>query len=265
MTQEHLVMGVDIGGTGIKAAVVDVVHGTVVSERIRIITPRPARPRPVYKVIRELQRRLGWQGAVGCGFPGLVKGGLVHRAPNLDPAWNGHDLVQDLQRWLGTEKVGVGNDADAAGLAEMKFGAGRGRGGTVVMVTLGTGIGCAMFREGVLIPDTELGHIEINGQDAEEGASNAARERHGWNWRKWGRKVDRYLERLQYYLGVDLFIVGGGACKKWDKFSSALTTVSVPVVPAHMENLAGIVGAALWIPQQAMQVSQEPAPNKPAP
>ncbi|MHB2016300.1 MAG: polyphosphate--glucose phosphotransferase [Candidatus Xenobia bacterium] len=246
MGQADLVMGVDIGGTGVKAALVDTAAGTTTTERLRIETPQPATPDAIIGAIVELQKQLKWQGPVGCGFPGLVKGGIVHRAPHLDPSWSGHELINDLRSRLGVDQVGAGNDADAAGLAEMRFGAGQGQPGTVVMITLGTGIGCAMFRDGLLIPDTELGHIEMDGKDAELQASNSAREIHGWKWKKWGKKVDRYLAKLEYLLGVDLYLIGGGVSKKWDKFSACLTSVTCKVVPAQMENLAGIVGAALF-------------------
>lgn len=243
---DHVVMGVDIGGTGVKAALVDIGKGEATTPRLRVETPQPATPDAVIAAILQLQAQLDWKGPVGCGFPGLVKGGVVRRAPNLDGTWVGHRLVADLKRRMGVDLVGVGNDADAAGLAEMQFGAGQGVQGTVCLITLGTGIGCALFRNGVLIPDTEMGHIEINGEDAEHRASNAAREANDWKWKKWGRKVDRYLATIEYLMGVDLFIIGGGVSKKFDRFSPFLTNVGCPIVPARMENMAGIVGAALF-------------------
>ena len=239
-------MGLDIGGSGVKAAVVDLERGELVTERVRLKTPRPARPEAVLAVAAKIRERLGWTGPVGCGFPGSLHHGRVTAAPNLDPSWIGVDLAGELRRRLGVERVGIGNDADAAGLAEVRFGVARGVPGTVVVITLGTGIGTAVFHDGRLLPGTELGHIEIDGRDAETAASESARKRNGWSWKRWARNVDRYLARLEYLVGVDLFVIGGGASKKGHKFVPRLQEVSCEVVLASMGNLAGIVGAALF-------------------
>jgi len=262
MAKAARIMGVDIGGTGVKAAVVDVEKGTLVTERLRVKTPDPSTPQAVIETIAGLQQQLAWKGPIGCGFPGLVKGGVVHRAPNLDASWSGHHLVDDLKARLGTDLVVVGNDADVAGLAEMRFGAGRGVRGNVLVVTLGTGIGSALFHDGVLVPDTELGHAEIDGKDAERSASNTAREEHGWKWKKWGRRVAKYLKSLQYLLAVDLFILGGGVSKDFDRFGDQLTDVGCDVVPAQLENQAGVVGAALLVERAELE---KPTPRKPVP
>lgn len=251
MARTETIMGVDIGGTGVKAALVDVGKGVATTDRIRLETPQPATPEAITDAICELQKQLKWKGPVGCGFPGLVKGGAVRRAPNLDPSWIGHDVVADLRTKMGVEVVSVGNDADAAGLAEVQFGAGKGVKGTVVMVTLGTGIGTAVFCNGVLLPDTELGHLEIKGKDAERSASFSAKETRGWSWKKWGKNVDFYLAHLEYLLGADLFMIGGGVSKKPEKFFPYLKSVTCKVVPATMGNLAGIVGAALFAVPEA--------------
>lgn len=246
MANAKQVMGVDIGGSGIKAAIVDIQKGILTTERLRLDTPEPATPESIMDAVKELQLRLKWEGAVGCGFPGLIKGGIVHRAPNLDASWVGFNLLTNLQKQLGVEIMAVGNDADAAGLAEVKFGAGKGVRGTIVMVTLGTGIGTAVFHNGSLLPNTELGHLELNGKDAERSASSNAKARKGWSWKKWGKNVDRYLSYLEYLLGVDRFIIGGGVSKKPEKFFPYLKSVTCPIEVAKMGNLAGIVGAALF-------------------
>lgn len=168
MNDPHLILGVDIGGTSIKAAVVDTRKGTLTTDVIRAKTPQPATPKGVVAAIGELAKKLKWNGPVGVGFPGLIKHGVVRRAPNLDAAWVRHEIVDHLRRALGVSFVAVGNDADAAGLAEARFGAGRGVRGTVVLVTLGTGIGSAVLHNGSLLPDTELCHLEVGGQDAEK-------------------------------------------------------------------------------------------------
>lgn len=239
------VLGVDIGGTGTKCAVVDIKKGELVSERFRLDTPQPATPEAVLGTMKKLIDDMGWKGPIGCGFPGLVKEGVVRRAPNLDESFTGFNLVEGIKSILGASIVCVGNDADAAGLAEARFGAGKGVNGTVVMVTLGTGIGTAVIHNGELLPDTELGHLEMKGKDSEHWASNSAKERNEWSWKKWGKNVDNYLAMLEYLIGADRFIIGGGVSKKPEKFFPFLKKVGCEVVPATMGNLAGIVGAAL--------------------
>ena len=238
------VLGLDIGGSGVKGAVVDLASGELRSPRVRFKTPRPATPAAVLEVAARIRRKVKWDGPVGCGFPGTFRGGKIIAAPNLDDSWKGTHLVKDLGRALDTERVAIGNDADAAGLAEMRLGAGRGVPGTVVLITLGTGIGTAVFNDGILLPGTELGHLEIDGREAESVASEAAKNRLGWSWKRWGKELDRYLARLEYLLHVDLFILGGGGSKKADKFMPHFRRVDCEVVVARMGNLAGIVGAA---------------------
>ena len=240
-------MGLDIGGSGVKAAVVDVRTGELASQRVRIKTPQPATPDAVLEVASRIRRKLGWKGPVGCGFPGTFRRDKVVVAPNLDPSWVGCDLAEELRHRLRADRVAVGNDADAAGLAEMRLGAGRGASGTVVVVTLGTGIGTAVFNDGVLLPGTELGHVEVDGREAEFLASEAGKKRRKLSWKRWGKIVGRYLAHLEYLLHVDLFIIGGGASRKADKFMGQLDEVGCEVVVAQMGNLAGIVGAALMV------------------
>jgi polyphosphate glucokinase len=238
------ILGVDIGGTGIKAAPVDVTTGTLVAERVKLATPHPAEPGPVAGIVRDLVTGFGWKGPVGVTFPGVITDGITRTAPNLDPAWIGMDARALLGKAVGLQ-VAMINDADAAGMAEMKFGAGAGRRGTVLMLTFGTGIGSALFIDGILVPNTEFGHIEIRGKDAERRASEHAKELHDLSWETWAGRVDEYLAHMEALLSPALIIVGGGISRKSDKFLPLLTGLTAPVVPAAMHNDAGIVGAAM--------------------
>lgn len=237
------ILGIDVGGTGIKGAVVDIEHGTLLTERYRLPTPHPALPDAVGEVVAELVRHFTWDGPIGCTFPGVVKDGVVHTAANVDPSWIGID-GQLLFHRAAKCPVVLLNDADAAGVAEMTFGAGRGQRGLVILVTLGTGIGSALFIDGTLVPNTELGHLELKGKDAEERASDRIRVAKGWHWQKWAAHVDAYLGRLEALLSPDLFIIGGGVSKQHEHFLPLLHR-RARVVPAQLLNEAGIVGAAL--------------------
>jgi polyphosphate glucokinase len=237
------VFGIDVGGSGIKGAPVDTETGELTAERIRVKTPRPATPEAIVATAVEVVRRSGWDGPVGCGFPAVVKDGVVRTAANIDEAAIGFDLQGRLAQELGNP-VRVINDADAAGLAEMRWGAGRGIEGVVLMLTLGTGIGTSLFVEGRLVPNTELGHIEIRGKDAEHRAADSARKRDDLSWREYAERLDEYLHRIEDLLWPDLIVIGGGISKKADKFLPHLTA-RTRVVPAQMLNEAGIAGAAL--------------------
>ena len=237
-------LGVDIGGTGIKAAPVDVAAGRLLAERQKIDTPHPATPDAVATVVAGLVKSFTWSGPVGITFPGVVTDGVTRTAANVDAGWIGLDARALLGQATGLE-VSVLNDADAAGVAEMAFGAGKGTAGTVVLLTFGTGIGSALFVDGVLVPNTEFGHIEIRGKDAEKRASEHARELHDLGWEKWAGRVDEYLRHLEALLSPGLFIIGGGISRKADKFVPLLTGIRARVVPAAMLNDAGIVGAAM--------------------
>jgi polyphosphate glucokinase len=239
------VLGVDIGGSGIKAAPVDVTKGTLTRDRIKVLTPQPAKPKAVAEAVRGLVAEFGWSGKAGITFPGVVTSGVIRTAANLDPSWIGVDAGDLFGTATGLE-CQVINDADAAGLAEMKFGAGAGHQGTVLMLTFGTGIGSALFRDGILVPNTEFGHIEIRGRDAEKRASERAKELHDLSWGKWAGRVDEYLHHIERLTAPDLIIIGGGISRKADKFLPLLTSLRATVVPAAMQNDAGIVGAALW-------------------
>ena len=236
--------GIDIGGSGIKGAPVDVATGKLLTARQKIATPRPALPDDVAGVVKQITTSFSWSGPVGITFPGVVTDGVTRTAANLDPAWIGLDARALFGRAAGTE-VSLLNDADAAGVAEMKFGAGAGVPGTVLLLTFGTGIGSALFTDGLLVPNTEFGHIEIRGKDAEERASERARELHDLSWGKWAGRVDEYLAHVEALVWPSLFIIGGGISRRADKFIPLLTNVRARIVPAVMQNNAGIVGAAM--------------------
>jgi polyphosphate glucokinase len=235
--------GVDIGGSGIKGCVVDLDQGALVGERVRIETPQPSLPEPVCEVVSQIVSSFGWTERIGVTFPGVMKSGVVYTAANVDKSWVGTDLAASVADHIpGT--VQTLNDADAAGIAEMRYGAGRDQRGLVLMLTFGTGIGSALFIDGALVPNTEFGHIQVDGEDGEKKASAAAREREDLGYPHWARRVDRYLDVLEASLWPDLIIVGGGVSKKADKWVPLLTT-RARVVPAELQNDAGIVGAAL--------------------
>ncbi|WP_300604466.1 polyphosphate--glucose phosphotransferase [Trebonia sp.] len=238
------VLGIDIGGTGIKAAPVDVATGLLLDERRKIATPQPATPEAVTDVVRELAGSFGWNGATGATFPGVVAGGTVRTAANVDHAWIGTDAAALFGKALGAE-VTVLNDADGAGVAEMTFGAGKGERGTVLMLTFGTGIGSALFTGGLLVPNTEFGHVEIRGRDAERRASEHAKTLHDLSWSKWAGRVDEYMRHMEALLSPDLIIVGGGVSKESDRWVPLLTGIRARIIPAGLHNDAGIVGAAM--------------------
>jgi polyphosphate glucokinase len=235
--------GVDIGGSGIKGCPVDLEAGVLLGERVRVETPQPSTPEAVYEVVAGIVTSFGWTGRIGVTYPGVMKRGVAHTAANMDQGWIGTDVDAGLTALVpGT--VETLNDADAAGLAEMRYGAGRDRGGVVLLLTFGTGIGSALFVDGHLVPNTEFGHIEVDGEDGERRASAAAREREDLSYPVWAQRVDRFLDVLEGSVWPDLIIVGGGVSKKADKWVPLLST-RTPVVPAQLRNDAGIVGAAL--------------------
>ncbi len=240
------VVGIDIGGSGIKGAPVDVVDGKLVSERIRLLTPSPATPGAVVAVVVDLLGRIGVPGPIGLTLPSVVRDGTIETAANIDPSWIGVDAPDFLSRATG-RAVGVLNDADAAGVAEMRFGAGRGEAGIVVLVTFGTGIGSALFVDGVLVPNTELGHLHLHGGDAELWAADSARERHDLSWKDYAHRVQEYLELVETLLWPSLFIIGGGVSKHADELLPEIE-IRTRVIPAQLLNRAGIVGAALFAP-----------------
>jgi polyphosphate glucokinase len=237
------VLGVDIGGSGIKGTPIDTTTGTLLKERHRIPTPQPAAPGAVTETVAQLVDYFHWDGPIGCGFPAVIKDGIVQTAANIAPAWIGMSARCLLERATGCP-VWVANDADTAGLAEMRFGAGRGRSGVVLVVTIGTGIGTALFVDDHLVPNTELGHIEIHNRDAETYASDGVRKEEDLKWSEWAARLDEYLRMVERLLWPDLIIIGGGVSKKYEKFFPFLTVRS-EIVPAHLRNEAGMIGAAM--------------------
>jgi polyphosphate glucokinase len=237
------VLGLDIGGTGIKGALVNTDTGEMLTERYRLLTPQPSTPKAMIATMEEIVNHFDWQGAVGCGFPSAIKDGVVLTAANVSNKWIGFNLAEAVRELTGCDVV-VLNDADAAGLAEMRFGAGRDQDGVVLIITLGTGIGVSLFVRGRLVPNLELGHIEIEGNDADDWASAIAREQENLSWKKWAKRVNKYLMTVEHLLWPDLIIIGGGVSKKHEKFFPYLTA-QTPIVPAEMRNQAGIVGAAM--------------------
>ena len=242
-TKPVVMLGIDIGGTGIKGAPVDLATGKLTAERLRIPTPQPSTPSAVAGVVGEIVRHFAGHDRFGCTLPSVVRDGVALTAANIDKSWIGTDGRNLLAMQTGCSVVLL-NDADAAGLAEMRFGAGQGRRGLVVIVTLGTGIGSALFHDGKLIPNSELGHLEVRGKDAEERATDRARQEKEMSWPKWAGHVEEYLGRLEALLYPDLFIIGGGVSRKAEKFLP-LIHLKTEVVPALLQNEAGIVGAAL--------------------
>lgn len=238
-------LGIDIGGTGIKGAPVDISTGELCEPRLRLLTPQPATPEAVAGVVGQIVTHFDWQGkgSVGCGFPAVIRQGRAHTAANVSDEWIGTDIHSLFETSSGCN-VSVLNDADVAGLAEMRYGAGKDSHGVTLVITLGTGIGSALFINGVLVPNTEFGHIEIGGREAEKWASEAVREREELSWKKWGRRVNKFLHGMQAYLWPERIIIGGGVSKKHEKFFQYFT-VETQVVPAQLRNDAGIVGAAL--------------------
>jgi polyphosphate glucokinase len=237
-------LGIDIGGTGIKGAPVDVAAGKLLAARQKIATPRPALPDAVADVVKQITTSFGWSGPVGITFPGVVTDGVTRTAANLDPAWIGLDARALFGEATGSP-VRVLNDADAAGVAEMRFGAGVGEKGTVLVLTFGTGIGSALFTGGLLVPNTEFGHVEIRGQDAETRASERAKTLNDLSWGKWAGRVEEYLRHMEALISPHLIIIGGGISKQSARFVPRLTGIRARIVPALMLNDAGIVGAAM--------------------
>lgn len=240
------VLGVDVGASGIKGGVVDVTTGKLLTDRLRIETPSPATPKKMAETFVELIKMHKWKGLVGCGFPSIVKNGVAHSAANIDPSWKGTSIEKVFGKASGL-KVKALNDADAAGLAEMRFGRGKGKKGTVIMITIGSGLGSAIFLNGKLLTNTELGHIYLKGQAniAEKYASNGTKKKLGLDWEEWAERFNVYLQHVEHIFSPDLFILGGGASKKFDKYAELLY-LNTPIIPAELMNNAGAIGAACY-------------------
>jgi polyphosphate glucokinase len=237
------ILGIDIGGSGIKGAPVVVETGETTAERFRLDTPQPSAPPAVADAVAAVARQFEWRGPIGVTYPGVVHHGVVHTAANVDKSWIGVDGQRLFAERTGCPVLLL-NDADAAGIAEMRFGAGKGQEGVVIVLTFGTGIGSAVFLDGKLLPNTEFGHMEVRGKDAEEWASDRARKDNNLKWEEWAALVEEFLKRLELLFSPDLFVVGGGVSKKHDKFLPLLH-IDTPIVPAATLNEAGIIGAAL--------------------
>ncbi|PID89518.1 MAG: polyphosphate glucokinase [Bacteroidia bacterium] len=237
------VLGIDIGGSGIKGAIVDTKKGKLIAERHRIPTPELSTPENVAEVVRKIVKHFNWKGPIGCGFPAVIQGGVAKTASNVDKKWIGTN-VNTLFSVATSCPVKVINDADAAGYAEMEYGAGKNAEGVVLLVTIGTGIGTALFANKTLVPNTELGHIEMNGKEAERQASDAVRKKLKLKWKNWAVIFDEYLLTIEKLLWPDLIIIGGGASKKKDKFFKYLSC-KAKITEAQLLNNAGIIGAAV--------------------
>ena len=238
-----LALGIDIGGSGIKGAPVSLIDGVLIRKRIRIDTPQPSNPDNVLPVIAQIVTEFGWSGPIGCTFPGVVREGRTMSAANVDESWIGYPAKEALQDRLG-QAVQLVNDADAAGLAELSFGAARGQQGTVLVLTLGTGLGSALLRRGTLVPNTEFGHLTMYGDSAERYMTDSARRREKLDWPVWAERINEYLAITDRLLSPDIYILGGGVSKKSEHFFPFLKA-NVPIVPAKLRNRAGIVGAAI--------------------
>ncbi|WP_319502518.1 polyphosphate--glucose phosphotransferase [uncultured Draconibacterium sp.] len=237
------VLGIDFGGSGIKGAIVDTKTGELVTERHRIETPQPATPEAVAEVMAELTEHFNWKGKVGVGVPAVVKNGVMLTAANIDNSWIGQEVNKNLSEKTGCEVECV-NDADAAGIAEIHFGAGAKVKGMVFLLTVGTGIGTVIFIDKHLVPNLELGHLEFKGKTIERDSADSVRKRKDLSWEEWGKRFNNALDYYDKMFNPNLFIVGGGISKKMDRFEEYIK-LDTPVVPAEMENNAGIIGAAL--------------------
>lgn len=244
------VLGIDIGGSGIKGAPVDINTGLLLSERIKLDTPQPATPQAVACSVRELVDHFRWKGPIGCTFPAIVHHGVTLSAANVDKSWIGAPAQQILSEAVGQPLLLL-NDADAAGLAEAAFGAAKGVGGTVIVLTLGTGIGSALIVDGRLVPNTELGHLQFKGGIAEKYCSAKIKEDAGLKWKEYAQRLNEYLSHIELLFSPDLLIIGGGISRKHEKFLPELK-LRARVLPAALRNDAGIVGAALAAAQAGM-------------
>jgi polyphosphate glucokinase len=236
--------GIDVGGSGIKGGIVDLDTGELIGDRIKLLTPQPATPSAVAKTIAEVVNGFGWTGPLGVTYPGVVTHGVVRTAANVDKAWIGTNARDVIGGELNGQEVTILNDADAAGLAEERYGAGKGNSGLVVVLTFGTGIGSAVIHNGKLIPNTEFGHLEVGGKEAEQRAASSVKDKNDWSYEKWAKQVTRVLVAIENAIWPDLFIAGGGISRKADKWLPLLEN-RTPVVAAALLNTAGIVGAAM--------------------
>ena len=242
-TEARLGFGIDIGGSGIKGAPVDLATGEFTADRLRIATPQPSTPQAVAECVKQVLDHFEWTGPYGCTLPAVVQHGVARTAANIDPSWIGTDVDKLFETVTGRNSY-LSNDADAAGLAEVRFGAAAGQPGTVIVTTLGTGIGSALIFDGVLVPNTELGHLEVDGHDAEKRAASSVKDAEGLSYKHWAKRLHAYYTALENLLWPDLIVVGGGVSKDAEKFLPLLD-IRTRIVPASLQNNAGIVGAAV--------------------
>lgn len=245
---KHIVLGVDIGGSGIKGALVNTETGELASERFRLETPQPATPKNVTETFKKVVEHFNYKGPIGCGFPAVMKKGVAFTASNIHKDWIGTNAAQLFSQATDCEVV-VLNDADVAGVAEVKFGVGKNVEGTVILITIGTGLGSAIFLDGKLLPNTEFGHVYLKGQKvvAEKYAANSIRKKEDLSYEEWAIRFKEYLSHLQFLFTPDLFILGGGASKKYKKYDQILEALRTPIKTAEMLNEAGIIGAAMCV------------------
>jgi polyphosphate glucokinase len=236
--------GIDVGGSGVKGGIVDLDTGHLIGERFKLATPQPATPGALAKTIADVVHEFGWTEALGVTYPGVVTDGVARTAANVDKSWIGVNAREVISAELGGQPVTVLNDADAAGLAEVKFGAGRDNGGVIILLTFGTGIGSAVIHNGVLLPNTEFGHVEVGGKEAEHRAASSVKDKHEWTYKQWAPEVSKVLVAIENAMWPDLFIAGGGISRKADKWLPLLK-IRTPIVAAALQNTAGIVGAAV--------------------
>jgi len=237
------ILGIDIGGSGIKGGIVDTTKGELISEKFRLPTPRPALPNEVAKVVHQIVDHFNWKGEVGAGFPTPLFHGKCLSGGNLHPDWKGVQADELFKSVSGLEFTVI-NDADAAAEAEMHFGAGKGKDGLVAVITLGTGIGSGLFFNGTLIPNSELGHVTYKGEAFEKYAADSIRKKEELSYSKWGKRLNKYFQHIELILSPDLFIIGGGASKKMDRFVDQID-IRAKIIPAQNKNEAGIIGAAV--------------------
>ncbi len=247
--KQDKILGIDVGASGIKGALVDTKTGELLTERFRVEMPQPSTPENAAIAINEILQHFNYKGRIGMGFPSVIKNGIASTAANLDKTWIGCNVPDIVKNATGCETIVV-NDADAAGMAEMRFGVGKGKMGTVVLITIGTGLGSALFTDGCIVRNTEFGHILLkNGMIAEHYAASSAQKREDLSWKKWGSRFNEYLQHIDLYLQPALIILGGGSSKYFDEFKKKLK-LDTPIVPAKLLNNAGIIGAAIYAAEQ---------------
>lgn len=243
--QQAAILGIDVGATGLKGALIDIRTGKLITERFRIPTPQPATPEAVTAELVNLVNHFEWKGTIGIGFPSVIVDGEVRTAANIDETWIGKNVEQMLSDSTGCPVKAL-NDADAAGLAELYFGAGDGQKGMVILITVGTGLGSAVIADGVLVPNTELGHLFLEKKVAEKYISDSVRKKEDLSWEEYGKRLNKYLSHLERIFSPDLIILGGGGSKHFEKYSKHLKLAHTKAIPAQMLNDAGIVGAAYY-------------------